>query len=76
MQNRVLAFAGLLLNNLSVYRGCEIVFDSKDVPENAIDGASDQPRTARVRKQVSSSYSSNDAYARLVQLTLSTFAHQ
>ena len=24
---------GLLLNNLSVYRGCEIVFDSMDVPE-------------------------------------------
>jgi len=31
--------AGLLLNNLSVYRGCEIVFDSMDVPESALDGA-------------------------------------
>jgi condensin complex subunit 2 len=30
---------GLLLNNLSVYRGCEIVFDSMDVPEAAIDEA-------------------------------------
>ncbi|PSC75846.1 condensin complex subunit 2 [Micractinium conductrix] len=28
---------GLLLNNLSVYRGCEIVFDSMDVPESALD---------------------------------------
>ena len=28
---------GLLLNNLSVYRGCEIVFDSMDVPEDAVD---------------------------------------
>jgi hypothetical protein len=24
--------AGLLLNNLSVYRGCEIAFDSSDIP--------------------------------------------
>jgi condensin complex subunit 2 len=31
---------GLLLNNLSVYRGCEIVFDSMDVPEAAVDEAS------------------------------------
>jgi condensin complex subunit 2 len=30
---------GLLLNNLSVYRGCEIVFDSMDVPEAAVDDA-------------------------------------
>ncbi|KAL4534408.1 hypothetical protein Ndes2437B_g03686 [Nannochloris sp. 'desiccata'] len=30
---------GLLLNNLSVYRGCEIVFDSMDVPEAAVDEA-------------------------------------
>lgn len=30
--------AGLLLNNLSVYRGCEIVFDSMDVPERALEG--------------------------------------
>ena len=29
--------SGLLLNNLSVYRGCEIVFDSMDVPEAALD---------------------------------------
>ncbi len=31
--------AGLLLNNLSVFRGCEIVFDSADVPEEAIAAA-------------------------------------
>ena len=31
---------GLLLNNLSVYRGCDIVFDSMDVPEAAIDESS------------------------------------
>lgn len=30
---------GLLLNNLSVYRGCEIVFDSMDVPERALESA-------------------------------------
>jgi len=28
---------GLLLNNLSVYRGCDLVFDSMDVPEAAAD---------------------------------------
>lgn len=27
---------GLLLNNLSVYRGCEIVFDSHEVPEKVM----------------------------------------
>lgn len=27
---------GLLLNNLSVYHGCEIVFDSSDVPDKAL----------------------------------------
>lgn len=31
---------GLLLNNLSVYRGCEIVFDSMDIPEAAVDESS------------------------------------
>ena len=31
--------AGLLLNNLSVFRGCDIVFDSMDVPEKVLDGA-------------------------------------
>ncbi|EFN54475.1 hypothetical protein CHLNCDRAFT_135132 [Chlorella variabilis] len=30
---------GLLLNNLSVFRGCDIVFDSMDVPEKVLDGA-------------------------------------
>lgn len=30
--------AGLLLNNLSVFRGCDIVFDSSDVPEDALAG--------------------------------------
>lgn len=34
--NRGGVLAGLLLNNLSVFRGCEIVFDSADVPEEAI----------------------------------------
>ncbi len=29
--------AGLLLNNLSVYRGCEVLFDSLEVPEDALD---------------------------------------
>lgn len=29
--------AGLLLNNLSVFHGCDIVFDSMDVPEAALD---------------------------------------
>ena len=31
--------AGLLLNNLSVYHGCEIVFDSSEVPEQAMAAA-------------------------------------
>lgn len=36
--------AGLLLNNLSVFRGCDIVFDSADVPEDAVvDGAGALP---------------------------------
>ncbi len=30
---------GLLLNNLSVYRGCEVLFDSLEVPEDAVDEA-------------------------------------
>ncbi|DBB15061.1 TPA: hypothetical protein ACH3X3_004077 [Trebouxia sp. C0006] len=30
---------GLLLNNLSVYHGCEIVFDSSEVPEQAMAAA-------------------------------------
>ena len=30
---------GLLLNNLSVYKGCNIVFDSMDVPERAVGDA-------------------------------------
>lgn len=29
--------SGLLLNNLSVYNGCEIVFDSAEVPQAALD---------------------------------------
>lgn len=37
--NRGGVLAGLLLNNLSVFRGCEIVFDSADVPEEAIAAA-------------------------------------
>ncbi|KAK9819705.1 hypothetical protein WJX72_001485 [[Myrmecia] bisecta] len=32
---------GLLLNNLSVFCGCEVVFDSNDVPERAIDSATE-----------------------------------
>lgn len=31
--------AGLLLNNLSVYHGCEIVFDSSEVPDQAMAAA-------------------------------------
>ena len=30
--------AGLLLNNLSVFRGCEIMFDSQDVPDAVPEG--------------------------------------
>ncbi len=30
---------GLLLNNLSVYKGCSIVFDSMDVPDRAVGDA-------------------------------------
>ena len=33
--------AGLLLNNLSVYSGCEIVFDSSEVPSQAVEAADD-----------------------------------
>ncbi|KAL4421403.1 hypothetical protein ABPG75_010694 [Micractinium tetrahymenae] len=39
---------GLLLNNLSVYRGCEIVFDSMDVPERALDAAEEGDAHAMV----------------------------
>ncbi len=42
------AAAGLLLNNLSVYRGCDIVFDSMDVPESALDRAEQQDPNAVV----------------------------
>lgn len=35
--------AGLLLNNLSVYHGCEIVFDSSEVPDQAVLVATDVP---------------------------------
>lgn len=35
--------AGLLLNNLSVYHGCEIVFDSSEVPDQAMAVATDVP---------------------------------
>lgn len=41
--------AGLLLANLSVYRGCDIVFDSMDVPEAALDGAAPADPHATVR---------------------------
>lgn len=40
--------AGLLLNNLSVYHGCDIVFDSMDVPELAMDAAEQQDPLAMV----------------------------
>ena len=35
---------GLLLNNLSVYQGCSIVFDSMDVPDRSIDLRQDEVR--------------------------------
>ena len=38
-----LYFAGLLLNHLSVYHGCEIVFDSSEVPDQAMSAATDVP---------------------------------
>ena len=34
--------AGLLLNNLSVYRGCEIVFNSSEIPAQAVAAAVDE----------------------------------
>ncbi|DBA88599.1 TPA: hypothetical protein ACH3X1_004246 [Trebouxia sp. C0004] len=34
---------GLLLNNLSVYHGCEIVFDSSEVPDQAMAAATQVP---------------------------------
>jgi len=34
---------GLLLNNLSVFHGCDIVFDSMDIPEEAVDSATCLP---------------------------------
>ncbi|KAL2652760.1 hypothetical protein R1flu_020888 [Riccia fluitans] len=41
---------GLLLNNLSVYRGCEIVFDSHEVPEKIMKAqiAASADRTATI----------------------------
>ncbi len=48
-QTKHSGLAGLLLNNLSVYRGCEIVFDSMDVPEQAVDCASGQQGPDEVR---------------------------
>ncbi len=35
------ACAGLLLNTLSVIRGCELVFDSSDVLERLLEGSDD-----------------------------------
>ena len=43
---------GLLLNTLSVYHGCEIVFDSMDVPEAAINHSNEE------RERIDSSISS------------------
>lgn len=40
---------GLLLNNLSVYRGCELVFDSMDVPEAALDETEGANTTSAAR---------------------------
>ena len=36
-------YVGLLLNNLSVYSGCQIIFDSSDVPEQALSAAGQGP---------------------------------
>lgn len=35
---------GLLLNNLSVYQGCNIVFDSMDIPDRAVDSSRQEIR--------------------------------
>lgn len=43
MANFLCMSAGLLLNNLSVYHGCEIVFDSSEVPDQAVSVATDVP---------------------------------
>ena len=40
--------AGLLLNNLSVFHGCDIVFDSMDVPEAALDSCRNVDASAMV----------------------------
>ena len=40
--------AGLLLHNLSVFRGCEIVFDSTDVPDRVTADDSAQDADAKV----------------------------
>ena len=49
---------GLLLNNLSVYQGCSIVFDSMDVPDRSIDLRQDEVRidgsSACIRGEVES----------------------
>lgn len=44
--------AGLLLNNLSVYRGCEIVFDSSDVPDKALAAVGHGSADVQVSKRV------------------------
>ena len=41
--NSLWVSAGLLLNNLSVYHGCEIVFDSSEVPDQAMSVATSVP---------------------------------
>jgi hypothetical protein len=39
---------GMLLNTLSVYRGCEILFDSNEVPDEHIDNAPPPPEQKTV----------------------------
>jgi hypothetical protein len=43
---------GLLLNNLSVYSGCQIIFDSSDVPEQALSAAGRGPADVQARSTV------------------------
>ena len=61
--NYVGRLAGLLLNNLSVYRGCEVLFDSLEVPEDAVDEADqrDAPDTMVRRSGCQSQASARQA---------------
>ena len=58
---------GLLLNNLSVYQGCSIVFDSMDIPDEAVDSKHDvicrEESSACIRGEVDAMVSCLDELA-------------